>query len=152
MPRHSTLGFCLLVLALAGAGPAAADNRIGSIKEVSGEAFIVADGARRAAIAGGPIFPNDTLETGADGALGVLFVDDSRLSIGADTRLTIDEYVFVPKETRGTFLSRLSRGTLLYVSGLIAKLAPEAVAVETPVGTIGMRGTKLLVEIRWADE
>jgi hypothetical protein len=153
MQRRTALGISLLLLGLTAAGAAsAAENPIGNVKEVSGAAFILSDGDRRAAVLAGPVFANETLETGLDGALGVIFVDGSRLSIGSDTSLTIDEYVFVAQEEEGAFLSRLARGTLLYVSGLIAKLSPESVAVETPVGTIGIRGTKLMVELRWESE
>ncbi|MDH3402453.1 MAG: FecR domain-containing protein [Acidobacteriota bacterium] len=135
----------LLTLAFLATVAGAAETPIGSVKEVSGAAFIHSGGARRAAALAGPVFRDDTLETGANGALGVLFVDDSRLSLGPDTSLTIDEYVFTPAAKKGSFVSRLGRGTLLYVSGLIAKLSPQSAAIETPVGTVGIRGTKLLV-------
>jgi len=141
---------CLLLCGLPAAN--ADEDSIGSVKEVSGSAFIVSDGARREAALAGPVYENDILETGSDGALGVILVDNSRLSIGPDTSLTIDEYVFVREAQEGAFLSRLTRGTLLYVSGLIAKFSPESASVETPVGTIGIRGTKFMVELLWETE
>ncbi len=147
LPGVLSLGLCLPSLGVA----QATETAIGNVKEVSGAAFIVSGGDRRPASLAEPVFQNDTLETAADGALGVIFTDDSRLSIGPDTSLTIDEYVFDPGEKDAAFLSRMARGTLLYVSGLIAKLSPESTSVETPVGTIGIRGTKLLVEIQWAE-
>ncbi len=146
----SALGVSIFLLGATAAG--AAETPIGRVKEVSGSAFIVSGGDRRPAELAGPVFQDDTLETEADGALGVIFTDDSRLSIGPDTSLTIDEYVFDPGAEDSAFLTRIARGTLLYVSGLIAKLSPESTAVETPVGTIGIRGTKLLVELVWEAE
>ena len=143
-----------VILTFSGASLAAAQgpDPIGYVKEVSGTARILSAAGPRQAALGGPVYPDDTLETGADGALGVLFIDDSKLSLGADTSLTIDEYVFVPNEEQGSFVSRLARGTLLYVSGLIAKLSPESARVDTSVGTIGIRGTRFLVRLEWADE
>lgn len=150
MHRWPALGICFFLLGATAAG--AVENHIGYVKELSGAAFIVSDGARRGAALAEPVLQNDTLETGVDGALGVTFVDGSRISIGPDTHLTIDEYVFEPKDAQGAFFSRLARGSLLYVSGLIAKLSPESAAIETPVATIGIRGTKLVVELVWEAE
>ncbi len=141
-----------LVLVVLSAGAVAASEPVGHVKELSGSAFIVSGGERSAAELGAAVFQDDTLETGSDGALGVLFIDDSRLSIGPDTSLTIDEYVYEAGASEGAFLSRLARGTLLYVSGLIAKLSPESANVETPVGTIGIRGTRFLVRLESAAE
>jgi len=149
MKRSLTLGlFLFFAVSAVGANGAP----IGYIKELSGTAFVISEESRRPAQLAEPILLNDTLETASDGALGVLFIDDSRLSIGADTSLTIDEYVYVPGSDEGSFISRMARGTLLYVSGLIAKLSPESARVETPVGTIGIRGTRFLVKLEWDSE
>ena len=142
----------LLILA-SGIGAAVAqeasseENIIGRVKTVSGTARITTGAATRAADLGTAIFQGDILETGADGSLGVVFSDESRLSLGADTSIIVDEYVFVPGQNEGSFLTRITRGSLLYVSGLIAKLNPESASVETPVGTIGIRGTRFLVKV-----
>jgi len=150
MRRFLVLGICLLFV---WTDPVQGEPvAIGTVKEASGSASIVSSAGRRPAALAAPVYLNDTLETGAAGALGVLFVDDSRLSIGPDTSLTIDEYVFVPDAAKGSFVSRLARGTLLYVSGLIAKISPDAATVETPVGTIGIRGTRFLVKLEWETE
>jgi hypothetical protein len=93
------------------------------------------------------VYQYDVLNTDSEGSLGIVFIDESSLSLGPDTTLTVDEYVFAPGTNEGSFLSRVTRGTLLYVSGLIAKVSPESVAVETPVGTIGIRGTRFMVKV-----
>jgi len=150
MRGRAALSICLVLFGVSAVR--AAEDPVGRVREVSGAAFIISEGARREAVLTGSVVANDTLETGVDGAIGVIFLDGSRLSIGADTSMTIDEYYFTPETEEGGFLTRLARGTLVYVSGLIAKVSPESVAVETPVGTIGVRGTKFMVELRWEEE
>lgn len=145
MRRLSVL-FCLLLLAGATLA-AAADGAIGRVKEARGQAWILRDGKSQTAAVGQEVFENDTLRTGGNGGLGVTFIDRSRLSIGPDSLLKVDEYIYSPDEEEGSFVTRLSRGTLLYVSGLIAKLKPESASVSTPVGTIGIRGTRFRVKL-----
>jgi hypothetical protein len=120
---------------------------IGRIKDVEGTAHITQNGQRSEAKVGAAVYLNDVLETGVDGSMGVTFRDESRLSLGADTSMTVDEFVYSPEEKTGSFLTRMTRGTLLFVSGLIAKSSPEAAKVETPEGTIGIRGTRFLVSV-----
>ncbi|MDP2105247.1 MAG: hypothetical protein Q8J76_04560, partial [Desulfobulbaceae bacterium] len=60
----------------------------------------------------------------------------------------ITECDFFPKEGRFSLVLRMLKGTFSYISGIMAKLAPEAVRLEIPDGTIAVRGTKLLVDVR----
>jgi hypothetical protein len=69
------------------------------------------------------------------------------MSFGPNTELTVEEYLYAPGEGKLRFGSRLSKGSLEVVSGVIAKLKPEAVEMQTPTGTIGVRGTRFLVKI-----
>ncbi len=140
-----------LGLTVSAAGPAAGDEAspapIGRVKTVSGHASITTGEHPRTAVVGAPIYLRDIVETPGDGSLGIVFADESRLALGPDTRLTVDEYVYSPEATTGSFVTRMLRGSLLYVSGLIAKLAPESVRVETPAGTVGIRGTRFLLTL-----
>jgi hypothetical protein len=99
------------------------------------------------AAVGTPVHQDDVIETGADGSVGVTFKDNTTMSIGPDTKLAVDEFVYAPEQEKYGFRTRMVQGTLFYVSGTIAKLAPEAVSVATPVGTIGIRGTRFLVKV-----
>ena len=131
------------------ATPAAADQAsIGGIKTASGDAAILRDGKRLPATAGGAVFRNDVLVTGVDGTVGVTFRDETRMSIGPDTEIALDRYVFSPEDEDYSLVTRITRGTLFYVSGLIAKLSPESAKVVTPGGTIGARGTSFVVQVR----
>ena len=149
MPRLIIV-VCLVVALVAVEGAKAEEGAIGVIKELEGQAFVVSGGQRAQATLGAAIRLNDEIETGSDSSLGITFVDESILSLGPDTVLVVDEYVYDPARSEGSFVSRLSRGTLLYVSGLIAKIAPGRSRVDTPVSTIGIRGTRFLIRYEGA--
>lgn len=136
-----------LIASLLPQGASADDTAIGMVKSISGRAFIVAGGRARSAAIGVPVYRDDSLETEAGGALGVAFTDNTVLSLGPHSQLTMTDYRFQPRSGKFAFVARLAHGTMMYVSGLIAKLAPDSVAFHTPVGTIGVEGTRFLVDI-----
>ena len=138
-----TLGALLLSTGVATGQP----TPIGFVKTATGEATIVRGGAPTVATPGLPIFQGDTLRTGLPGTLGAILRDDTTLALGSGTELQMSEFVFEPAEGKLGLVVRLSRGVLSYLSGKIAKLAPEAARIETPVATLGIRGTRLAARI-----
>lgn len=125
----------------------AKEEPIGYVRKVERPAFVVRHGLRRTVSIGYSVFMKDLLTTGKTGAMGITFKDNTMISIGPDTEFVVDEFVYQPKDNALSFSSRMMRGTLHFVSGTIAKLSPESVSVKTPVGTIGIRGTRFLVKI-----
>jgi hypothetical protein len=142
-----TAALGLAALLLAPADATAGDDAIGMVKASSGQAVIVSGDKTRSAEVGAVIRRHDRLETGADGAIGVTFRDDTRVSLGPRSQLQVSDFEFQPRQRRFAFVARLIRGSMMYASGLIAKRAPASVAVVTPVGTIGVSGTRLLIDI-----
>jgi hypothetical protein len=69
------------------------------------------------------------------------------MSFGPDTEFVVDEYLYAPVQGKLRLGSKLAKGSLNYVSGVIAKLQPDAVTVRTPSGTIGVRGTQFVVKV-----
>ena len=61
-------------------------------------------------------------------------------------QVDVRDYVFQPKAGKYAFSLYMSKGSAIYESGKIGKLAPEAVKVETPKATVGVRGTRFLIE------
>ena len=145
MLRNSVVWLIPFVLI---AGIASAAEPAGRIKTTTGAATVITGSARTPAAVGNSVAMGDVIETGADGSVGITFRDASRVSVGPNSRLVIDQFVFSPKTEDYGLATRLQQGTLFYVSGLIAKLAPEKTSVATPDGTIGIRGTRLLVSVR----
>jgi hypothetical protein len=137
----------LLAIALGFAGAAAQAADIGQVKTASGSAHIERGGQHLAAQIGAGVQEGDKLVTGADGSVGVTFTDNSLLSLGPDSALTIDRYAFDSTTNAGRFDTSLSRGTLAAVSGRIVKQRPEAMRVHTPSSILGVRGTEFVVSI-----
>ena len=69
------------------------------------------------------------------------------MSFGPDTELTVDEYLYAPASEQLKLEAKIGKGSLNYVSGVIAKLKPDAVSLVTPAGIIGVRGTQFLVKV-----
>lgn len=85
-----------------------------------------------------PIIWKSTLSTPANGALEVRFLDDSRLSMGANSNVVIDEFTYTGPGGAGQQTLRLTKGLFRFVSGQVPK---DKVKVETPAVSIGIRGT-----------
>lgn len=137
----------LLSLLLASGMALAQSQPIGFVKTVSGEAYVITSGNKQKATLGTGVFQGSQLQTGAKSSLGVTFKDETVMSFGPDTSFTVDEYAYAPAEGKLKLGSRITKGTLNYISGAIAKLKPEAVSVATPTGTIGVRGTHFVVRV-----
>lgn len=140
--------FLIAALSLAlCAGTWADEAPIGYVKNVTGDASVTTTGIKRKAEAGTPIHLGSVLRTGTQSSMGVTFKDETVMSFGPDTEITIDEYLYVPAQEKLGLVAKLAKGSLNYISGVIAKLKPEAVSVKTPSGTIGIRGTQFVVKV-----
>jgi hypothetical protein len=137
----------IIVMAAAAFAAAAVASDAGQIKTVRGSAHVERDGQRLPASAGMNVRQSDTLVTGADGALGVTFLDNSLLSLGPDSTLAIERYSFDSTTHAGRFDASLKKGTLAVVSGKIVKQSPEAMRVRTPSSIMGVRGTEFVVQV-----
>jgi hypothetical protein len=126
---------------------AASDGSVAKVKTVKGPAAIVRGQSVVPAVINEKVFQGDTLKTGADGSLGVVFKDDTLIALGPNSELVVDVFLFAPAEGKLSIVTRMLRGTAAYISGIIAKLSPQSARFETPVATIGIRGTRLLVKV-----
>lgn len=117
------------------------------VKKISGSATVVRQGQPIPATNGMKIWENDTLRTGHNGSIGMVFNDDTFLSLGPGSILVIDEFVFAPKQGKFSIVIRMVKGTAAYLSGLISKLSPDSAHFNTPTASIGIRGTKFVVKV-----
>jgi hypothetical protein len=136
----------LFFLTLMVAGPVAAAN-VGSVKNIEGQVWIIRGEEKIPAKAGAGLMVNDTMKTGADGAMGIILRDDTIISMGPGSQMVLADFVFEPEEKRLSMLTRFLKGTFTYISGVMAKLDPESVKVETPVGMVAIRGTHFLLKV-----
>jgi hypothetical protein len=119
---------------------------IGIVKSVTQNVFFIRKGETIPAVVNMKIMIQDMVKTGSDGAIGFILKDDTAISMGPGSEIVIDEFAFDPVEKNMSFIARMLHGTVSYFSGQIVKLSPESVRFETPVATIGMRGTHFLVK------
>lgn len=139
---------CIIwVLIFCSTAVASSSAPIGTIKTVTGSVSIVRQQKILPVTTGDKIFEGDTLRTGTDGALGTILKDDTFISLGPNSELVISEFLFVPAEGKFSIITRMLKGTAAYLSGVIAKLSPQSVRFETPVASVGIRGTKFLVNV-----
>jgi len=124
-----------------------ASPAVATVQKVKGTSTIVRQNQTMVATVGMEIWENDTLRTGPDGSIGVIFNDDTSLSLGPASVLVIDNYIFAPRQGKFSIVLRMIRGTAAYLSGLISKLAPDSAHFETPTASIGIRGTKFVVKV-----
>ncbi len=123
-------------------------EKIGKIRTLEGSALIQREGITLAAAVGVAIYRGDLIRTGKPGAVSIVLIDDTTISLGTGSELSIIEYAFEPKEGKFALDMRMAKGTFSYISGLIAKLAPNTIQLQIPDATIAVRGTKLLIEIK----
>jgi hypothetical protein len=138
-----------LAIVVAAVSPASAEEPVpaGHVKTVSGAATIVRGDLTLAAKPGAAVYATDTLRTAADGAVGVTMRDDTRISLGPNSEVKIDRYVYAPGEGGLGMVLQFMRGVAVYVSGRISKLAPDSIRLETPSAIVGVRGTTVAIKV-----
>jgi hypothetical protein len=145
--RAHAFAFTLTLFALSGSVAIADGPQVAQIKTVSGQAEIVRNGARAAARIGDPLFEKDKIETGADGAIGITFIDNTVMSSGPNSQIILEDYKFNSSNFKGSILTDMNRGTLSMISGDIARSSAGAMKVKTPTASLGVRGTRFVIEV-----
>ena len=124
-----------------------AEEIIGYVKTLNPKAFLVKDNRTEEAKVGSPIYAGWVIKTDANGSLGLSLKDNTVLSFGPDTEFEVSHFLFQPAENQLQLHMRLLKGTLQYISGVIAKLKPDNVKLKTPAGIIGVRGTRFVIKV-----
>lgn len=146
-PHTLLLAACALVLQGALSTPArAADLAAGMVKNTKGSARIERGGTFLALAAGLPVLGSDRIHTGADGSAGIALRDDTLLSVGPNSVVALDKFVFDDVTHEGEMSATVKRGTLGVISGKLARKAPTAVKFITPSAVLGVRGTEFMID------
>jgi hypothetical protein len=121
---------------------------VGQIKVLTGRAFLDRLGEqRRDATLGMRLKENDVITTILGGTVGILFDDNSTLSLGPRTQIAIHKFAFNTTTHQGYFDTRIKRGTLAVQPGRIAQNAPEAMRVSTPAAVLRSKSATYLVSV-----
>lgn len=133
------------LVAIAATPALAAD--VGLVKVSKGSVQIQRGNDKLPAPVGAGIQANDVIVTGADGAAGVTFTDNSLVSVGPNSVFSIDKYSFDSTTYQGEFEGNLKQGRLAAISGKMVKQSPESMKIRTPSAIMGVRGTEFIVEV-----
>ncbi|HVE15048.1 MAG TPA: FecR family protein [Elusimicrobiota bacterium] len=147
--RRARAFLAVLTSAALGAGPAfgqgAALKRIGVAASVQGLVRAAPPrAAGRVVSTGKPLYSGERVTTGPDAHVQVMLIDESTFSLGPNSELLLDEFVYDPDSGAGKTAARVTKGAFRFISGRIAAQAPEKVKIALPTGTIGIRGTVVM--------
>jgi len=91
---------------------------------------------------GDKVYLGDTILSGTNSGAQLLLLDQSTFTIGSDSEVVMDKFIYDPKNSDGKIVSTVKKGSLKIISGLISKKNPDNLKVEVPEGTLGSRGTE----------
>ncbi|HEY0233965.1 MAG TPA: cadherin-like domain-containing protein, partial [Afipia sp.] len=118
---------------------------IGQVSKVVGTATVIRNGVLIELHTGDRVYKGDVAQAGANSSCTIVFIDGSVFGLSANARMVLNDMVYDQAGTSNSALISLVRGTISFVAGETAKHGD--MKVETPVATMGIRGTAVLVEI-----
>jgi hypothetical protein len=139
---HFLLGLLLLISPVSMAA-----ERIGLVKTYEPVATVIRQGAETTLHVGTEIFQGDTIVTDSSGAVGIVFSDGAVLTLGPGGKLIVENFLFKPADHNVSFISRVTKGSVAFMSGAIGRISPGSVQFKTPTATLGLRGTKILINV-----
>ena len=96
-------------------------------------------------VTGSKVYFGDTIITKAQSNAQILLLDETAITVGEKSELTIDEFVYDPESKVGKIVSNIKIGTVRMITGEISKKNPDNLEVNVPTGSIGARGTEFVV-------
>lgn len=124
-----------------------ASDASGFIKKINGNATVLRDIKVIELKIGDKIFKKDIIETQNKSSIGIIFKDNTLISLGSNTKFAIEDYIFEPAQNKQSFISRLYKGTLTCLTGLMSKLNPDAMKIKAKSASIGIRGTHFVISV-----
>ncbi|HMM90520.1 FecR family protein [Bradyrhizobium sp.] len=123
----------------------APEEPIGNVATVTGNASVIRNDATTPLKVKDDIYLNDIVQTGANASLGITFIDNTTFNLKANTKITIDNYVYEDGGKSNAALFDVAKGTAAFVAASVAKTGD--MKITTPTATLGIRGTTGLVEV-----
>jgi trimeric autotransporter adhesin len=147
LPRPARLPLCLALAGLAALATPALAQKIGVNSAVNPDASGTPPGAAtRQLILGQEIVHNEHVVTGPAGQTQILFLDESAMTVGPNSDLSIDNFVYDPNTGKGQLAMNATAGVLRFVGGKLSK-NEDSVTLKTPAATIGIRGGVFLLNL-----
>ena len=126
-------------------GSPSVSHVIGHVSKLAGTATAIRNGVSVILNVGDNVEKGDVVQSGANSTLGVTFIDGSVFGLSSNARMVLNEMVYDPNGSNNSSLISLVAGTISFVAGETAKHGD--MKVDTPVATMGIRGTAVLCEI-----
>jgi FecR protein len=123
----------------------APEEPIGNVATVTGSASVIRNDKTTPLKVKDEIYLNDVVQTGANSALGITFIDATTFNLKASTKITIDNYVYEDGGKSNAAIFDVAKGTAAFVAASVAKTGD--MKITTPTATLGIRGTTGLVEV-----
>ncbi|MBT4934891.1 MAG: hypothetical protein HON18_15785, partial [Rhodospirillaceae bacterium] len=121
---------------------------IGTVDTTSGSVIATrVDGTKVELEPGSQVYQGDVIETAGGGSIGVTLADETTFSMAENGNMVLDEMVYDPATQEGSISISAVEGVFTFVSGQIAKTDPDAMTLDTPVATIGIRGTQVGLDV-----
>ncbi|HMV06887.1 MAG TPA: FecR domain-containing protein [Accumulibacter sp.] len=139
--------FCAAPLMAAEPTPAAATGWDAQVKVSRGVVNIERDGQRYPGVVGARLKEKDTIQTGGNGSVGIMFKDNSTLSLGSDAEVVLQRYAYDSTTYMGAFDAYIKRGTVSVQAGNIAKQTPEAMRMVTPKAEVSGTAKNYVVSV-----
>ena len=127
------------------ATPAASQAVVGRVEKVSGSATALRNGVPVELHLGDPVFQGDVLQTASASAVTVKFTDGTVFGLSASARIVVNEMIYAAGSTSNSALFNILQGAVALVAGRSARTGEFA--VDTPVATMGIRGTAVRIEV-----
>jgi VCBS repeat-containing protein len=131
--------------AQAGGSASVAPPVIGHVTKLTGSATAIRNGVSIILNQGDNVNKGDVVQSGSDSTLGITFIDGTVFGLASNAKMVLNEMVYDPNGSDNKSLLSLVQGTISFVAGATAKHGD--MKVDTPVATMGIRGTAVLVEI-----
>ena len=131
---------CLALTAIGGSGMASAAERVGVAAAIQKDVSGSLGGSQRALSSGDSVFRDERVSTSAASSAQLMFLDETNLAIGPSSEVVLDRFVYNPDKTASDLSLSATKGVLRFISG---SSQSRNYSIETPVATIGVRGTIL---------
>ena len=142
LSRIMLLSSAALALCLTAQTAGAANEKVGINAAVKGNVTIQSgEQAALQAIVKDPVLLGDAINSTQDSSLQVLLEDQTVFTVGPNCELVIDKFVYDPDKQDNTMSASVAKGMFRFMSGNISKSGPDSVSIDTPVASMGVRGT-----------
>ena len=110
---------------------------IGKATSVKPQAEGIHEGDTQALSNGSEVYSSETVRTGNSGVADLQFHDNSNLSVGPQSTVLLDKFIYDPSKSTGSVVIQATRGSFRFVT---ASQGKGTYQIKTPFGTLGVRG------------